>query len=97
LAKLKKEMEYLFSDVWDSVLEISKDCYIKKNAIEKSKQDIQTLILGNSLADCSIRTKIFKNVFNFGIRSLDIYYIFKLYEKYALELKKRLKNCGIDI
>ena len=52
---------------------------------ETIKDDIDILILGSSHAQFSYRAK--DNAFNFGASSQDLYYSYKLYEKYNKNLK----------
>lgn len=64
---------------------------IKKILLEKSLDKIEYLFLGSSHLECSFLPEDLENSFNFGIKSLDLYYIFNLYKKYA-EKMPNLKN-----
>lgn len=68
-------------------LETAKEIYIKKIALEKSLANIRHLFFGSSHLDCCFLPSYLENSFNIGIKSIDLYYIFKIYELYANKMK----------
>lgn len=62
----------------------------KKSGIENNKFFIEKLFVGSSHCQAAVNTDMFSNksAFNLGIGSQDLYYAYKLYEKYVEELPK---------
>lgn len=69
-------------------LKVAKEFFIKKNALKDCRDDIHSLILGCSHADCTFNTDIMDGFFNLAFKSQDLFYSYSLYEKYHPLLKK---------